>query len=167
MIAFQCFSRLPASRLGFSSSIDLLTIITISWSGRRCLFLRKLSRNILFKWFLWTAFGICFFAIANPNLGDRLRCLPINIVMLASPWRKLFSKTCRKSVARDNLFCLENDSPARSCTCYGVRRALPLARRALMTLLPPRVCMRARKPCVLARFKLLGWNVRFMSMTSD
>ena len=39
---------------------------------------------------------------------------------------------------------------------YGVSRALPLARRALITPRPPRVCMRARKPCVLARFNLLG-----------
>ncbi len=44
----------------------------------------------------------------------------------------------------------------------GVRRALPLALRALITPRPPRVCIRARNPCVLARFKLLGWNVRFM-----
>ena len=39
---------------------------------------------------------------------------------------------------------------------YGVRRALPFARRALITPRPPRVCIRARKPCVLARLILLG-----------
>ena len=39
---------------------------------------------------------------------------------------------------------------------YGVKRALPLALRALITFWPPLVCIRARNPCVLARFKLLG-----------
>ena len=48
---------------------------------------------------------------------------------------------------------------------YGiqaVRRALPLARLALMTFLPPLVCMRALKPWVRFRRKLLGWNVLFI-----
>jgi len=35
-------------------------------------------------------------------------------------------------------------------------RARPLARRALITARPPRVCMRARKPWVRLRFKVLG-----------
>jgi hypothetical protein len=52
----------------------------------------------------------------------------------------------------------------RGCRCQGVRRARPLARRALITLRPPRVAMRARKPCVRARFRQLGWNVRFMAV---
>ena len=41
------------------------------------------------------------------------------------------------------------------------RRFRPRARRARMTALPPRVRIRMRKPCVLARLRLLGWNVRF------
>ena len=36
------------------------------------------------------------------------------------------------------------------------RRARPLARRALSTARPPRVLMRARKPCVLARRRAFG-----------
>ena len=31
-----------------------------------------------------------------------------------------------------------------------------------MTLRPPTVLMRERKPCVRALFKLLGWNVLFI-----
>jgi hypothetical protein len=42
------------------------------------------------------------------------------------------------------------------------RRFLPLARRALITARPARVAMRARKPCLRARFRRLGWNVRFI-----
>jgi hypothetical protein len=41
------------------------------------------------------------------------------------------------------------------------RRLRPRARRALSTARPPRVRIRPRKPCVLLRRRLLGWNVRF------
>ena len=44
----------------------------------------------------------------------------------------------------------------------GVRRARPLARRALMILRPLRVAIRARKPWVRARLIRLGWKVRFI-----
>lgn len=37
----------------------------------------------------------------------------------------------------------------------------PFRRRARMTARPPRVDMRFRKPCFLARLRTLGWNVRF------
>jgi len=40
---------------------------------------------------------------------------------------------------------------------YTAKRARPLARRALITALPPRVFMRSRKPCVRARRVLEGW----------
>ena len=36
-----------------------------------------------------------------------------------------------------------------------------MRRRAARTARPPRVAMRARKPCVFARFRTLGWYVRF------
>jgi hypothetical protein len=36
-----------------------------------------------------------------------------------------------------------------------------LARRFLSTARPARVLIRARKPCLRARRRLLGWNVRF------
>jgi hypothetical protein len=45
----------------------------------------------------------------------------------------------------------------------GVNRARPLARLAFRTLRPPRVAIRARKPCVRLRRKLLGWNVLFIA----
>src|SRR5690606_18060661 len=46
---------------------------------------------------------------------------------------------------------------------YGQSRARPLARRAASTLRPPLVAMRARKPWVRLRRRLLGWNVLFMT----
>src|SRR3712207_3119505 len=43
-----------------------------------------------------------------------------------------------------------------------VRRLRFLSRRRLSTRRPARVCMRARNPCVRARFRFLGWYVRFI-----
>jgi len=40
---------------------------------------------------------------------------------------------------------------------YAERRVRPLARRAARTARPARVAMRARKPCFLARRRVLGW----------
>src|ERR1019366_778362 len=37
----------------------------------------------------------------------------------------------------------------------------PWARRREITARPSAVFIRERKPCVLARWRLLGWNVRF------
>ncbi len=49
--------------------------------------------------------------------------------------------------------------------CFGESNALPFARRRFNTWRPAFVAIRALKPCVRARFRLLGWNVRFMSLT--
>src|SRR5258708_27867820 len=46
-------------------------------------------------------------------------------------------------------------------------RARPLRRRAASTARPARVRMRSRKPCVLARRRLFGWNVRLLTETPD
>jgi hypothetical protein len=42
----------------------------------------------------------------------------------------------------------------------------PLRRRAARMARPARVRMRSRKPCVLARRRLFGWNVRLLTCTS-
>jgi len=42
-------------------------------------------------------------------------------------------------------------------------RSRPLRRRAAKMALPARVRMRSLKPWVLARRRLFGWKVRFMS----
>jgi hypothetical protein len=39
----------------------------------------------------------------------------------------------------------------------------PLRRRAARTARPARVRMRSRNPCVLARRRLFGWNVRLLT----
>ena len=46
----------------------------------------------------------------------------------------------------------------------GQSRLRPLARRLASTRRPPLVAMRARNPCVRLRCRLLGLNVRFMTL---
>jgi hypothetical protein len=46
-------------------------------------------------------------------------------------------------------------------------RARPLRRRAASTARPARVRMRSLKPCVFARRRLFGWNVRLLTETPD
>ena len=43
-------------------------------------------------------------------------------------------------------------------------RLRPRCRRAAITLRPPTVLMRLRKPCVLALFRRFGWYVRFIKL---
>jgi hypothetical protein len=45
------------------------------------------------------------------------------------------------------------------------RRVRPLSRRDFSTARPPRVLIRARKPCLRLRRRLLGWNVRFTTIS--
>ena len=56
--------------------------------------------------------------------------------------------------------CMVTNAGFQAIQAQGVRQAdrrcLPLARRALMMARPARVDMRARKPCLRARFRRLG-----------
>jgi hypothetical protein len=51
-----------------------------------------------------------------------------------------------------------------STGAYADRRTRPFARRLARIARPARVRIRTRKPCVLWRFRLFGWKVRFTSM---
>jgi hypothetical protein len=60
--------------------------------------------------------------------------------------------------------------PARSRGHRGragqtLTRARPLRRRAARIARPARVRMRSRNPCVFARWRLFGWNVRLLTGT--
>jgi hypothetical protein len=116
IMLFQCLSRLALNCMLSFNKICLRTITTRSLAGKRCWFFRKLSLKILFKPFLWTAFLICFFAIAKPILGFVPVWALTRIVMPASPMRIFLLKTCRKSTAVVSLSCLGNDSSALSST---------------------------------------------------
>jgi hypothetical protein len=45
----------------------------------------------------------------------------------------------------------------------ALSRSRPLRLRAARTARPARVRMRSRKPCVFARRRLFGWNVRLLT----
>jgi hypothetical protein len=53
-------------------------------------------------------------------------------------------------------FFFNGKNPRRAWGNQADRRLRPLARRARMMALPLRVAMRARKPCLRARFRRLG-----------
>ena len=53
--------------------------------------------------------------------------------------------------------------PVRGRQDQALSRARPLCLRAARTARPARVRMRSRKPCVLARRRLFGWNVRLLT----
>lgn len=78
-----------------------------------------------------------------------------------------FWKGCQKNLYPEEWSFGEDDS--RQTDYFGPRSSLtvslclPLARRRANTLRPLAVSMRERKPCLLTRFLLLGWNVRFIA----
>jgi hypothetical protein len=53
--------------------------------------------------------------------------------------------------------------PGRGRQDQALSLSRPLCRRAARTARPARVRMRSRKPCVLARRRLFGWNVRLLT----
>ena len=53
--------------------------------------------------------------------------------------------------------------PGRSRQDQALSRSRPLRLRAARTARPARVRMRSRKPCVFARRRLFGWNVRLLT----
>ena len=111
MMPFQCRSSLLLISAGLKDRISRLTIITMSRGGKRCLFLRKLSRNSRFSALRFTARATCFRAIANPMRGQLPGLFPTRMVIQLSLRRKLFLKTCWKSLARVNLSRAGKDSP--------------------------------------------------------
>ena len=63
-------------------------------------------------------------------------------------------------------FTRPGPSHGRGRSDQALRTLRPLRRRAARTARPPAVAMRARKPCVLARLRVLGWKVLFTTVHS-
>jgi len=76
--------------------------------------------------------------------------------------RNVVAKAIARAKAAGQRSCLRVGRKCRSLV-YGVKRARPFNRRACKTLRPLRVALRARNPCVRARFRRLGLNVCFMA----
>jgi hypothetical protein len=58
-------------------------------------------------------------------------------------------------------------SSRRRGASQTLTRARPLRRRAASIARPARVRMRSLNPCVFARLRLFGWNVRLLTETPD
>lgn len=111
-----------------------------------------------------TARGALRRLIASPRRGCR-RSLTL-AVTVKTPQRKRVpcANVCLNSTDLSNLIDFGNGPSEESKTlAYGVRRARPFARLALITRRPALVAIRARNPCLRARFNRLGWKVRFIS----
>ena len=63
--------------------------------------------------------------------------------------------------------CKTGTKPARDPLDLDAEPLRPLARRARMTLRPPRVFIRTKKPWVRLRRVTEGWNVRFIGVASQ
>ena len=50
---------------------------------------------------------------------------------------------------------------------YALKRLRPLSLRLLRTARPAFVAIRDLKPCFRERLRLLGWNVRFVDMSTS
>jgi len=97
---------------------------------------------------------------------------PVFVTRLQTGWAESNVQNVEKKPQRAKVLELRSfpslNPGIRQSSAYLVgsnqtlRRLRPLALRALRTLRPPRVAMRARNPWVRLRFRLLGWNVRFM-----
>ena len=118
IMLFQCCSSAALTAADSTVNISRLTITTMSRGGNSCWRRRKLSRNRRFSALRLTARGICFRAIANPSRGPAPVFLPTRIVIQASLRRKLFLKTCWKSIARVSLSRLGKASLTLALTLW-------------------------------------------------
>lgn len=71
------------------------------------------------------------------------------------------SRACATSDGETVVISVGDAMTPRQHRNYAVSFARPLRRREAMIERPARVRMRRRKPCTLARRRLLGWKVRF------
>ena len=154
-----------------------LAIITISVEGGSLdLWRRKNSRSLLLIWFRRIALP-AFLLTTIPRRGLPFWLGWMNTRKYRVTCRFAFRVAARYSLRHKSRSSLEKDwsgsrhsslSEGRRIKSYEpFRRTFPenytlslfrpLALRRLMTFLPPRVFIRARKPCVLFLRIVLGW----------
>src|SRR5207253_1891683 len=83
------------------------------------------------------------------------------------PERKVRSKSAERSSRACRFNATEPRGYRARRLAVGVSRRRPLRRRALMTLTPPGLDMRARNPWTLTRWRFFGWWVRFMTVAGS
>lgn len=84
-----------------------------------------------------------------------------------NPPRRIALPDCgHSSVVRPRTNGVAGSDGYRVIPELTVRRLRPFARRRASTFRPLWLDIRSRKPCLLRRFRLLGWNVRFIAHLS-
>ena len=134
----------------------------MSADSRRCLVILNSSLIMRLMRFLRTASRFPFFGTTTPNRAlsavvskERIRTFPF--LRKKRPLRNtsVNCRACNKRALRGKVVTV--------MVYQTVRRLRPLARLAFSTCRPAFVAIRARKPCVRLRFRLLGWNVLFIA----
>jgi hypothetical protein len=100
--------------------------------------------------------------ITPPRLtGASVACPRVSVRYTTTDPHRAF-RPVRVTVANSVLSLTRNGRGSTTADRYADSRSRPLPRRAASTERPALVLMRVRKPWVLARRRLLGWNVRFI-----
>jgi hypothetical protein len=168
---FQCFSRLARKSFGNARRAASRAETMTSTGGRSCWFKRKDSRASRLIRLRATALPNVRVAIANPKraqlasfrITDRLKYAHPSFLPCRRTVRNSAGR-CRRLWGSKVSLLLERGIVKKSCAMrQGQRRLRPFARRRASKRRPLLVAMRARKPCVRARCRLLGLKVRFIA----
>jgi hypothetical protein len=134
----------------------------MSADTRQCLVNLNSFRIIRLMRFLLTANRFPFLGTMTPNLAvlafvSTERTFTLPFLCKKRPLRNTSVNCCARNsrALRGNVVTV--------MVYQTVRRLRPLARLAFNTCRPAFVAIRARKPCVRLRFRLLGWNVLFIA----
>ena len=157
--AASCLSAVAAAGKALTTSCKFSGVVA-SCSATRCLN-RRLTR------FRTTAPPTAL-DTTKPTRGDSIEESPEWVTWCACTTNVLRPTLtpCRTQVRKSS----EERSRARAgstASCQADSSARPLRRRAAKMERPARVRMRARKPCVRLRRRLLGWKVRFVTFVSS
>lgn len=144
------------------SSIGPVTWTMMSADTRRCRVSLNSFRIIRLIRFRLAARRFPFFGTMTPSLAssvcvlrERIRTQPCLRTNLPLRNTSVNCFACNKRALRGKVVTV--------MVYQTVRRLRPLARLAFNTCRPAFVAIRARKPCVRLRFRLLGWNVLFIT----
>jgi len=119
--------------------------------------LRKLSRTKRLTKLRPTAVGIFFLPITSPKRDEQSSLNFASNSHFGWEILQVFrSKTSLNSEALSKRWSLPNLKLGTQPIPYAERRLRPFARRRFNTALPPAVAIRALKPWVRFRFRLLG-----------
>ena len=145
-----------------ASSIGPVTWTIMSADTRQCLVNLNSFRIIRLMRFRLAASRFPFFGTMTPNRAvsafvSTERILTVPFLRKKRPLRNTSVNCCAHNnrALRGNVVTV--------MVYQTVRRLRPLARLAFNTCRPAFVAIRARKPCVRLRFRLLGWNVLFIA----